>query len=76
MGAPVSEEERAERRAAYRRLGKFFLWAGWGVAFLAMWLGSRIIDGLHGRIVELEQENVSLRGGQGPTKAAPLRHFR
>jgi hypothetical protein len=58
---PSYQDLKQERLDSYKKVWRAFLWLGWPAAVLAMWLGSRIIDGLHGRIVQLEAENKELR---------------
>lgn len=55
------EELRQERLDSYKKIWRWFLRLGWPAAVLVLWLGGRIIDGLHGRIVALERENAELK---------------
>jgi hypothetical protein len=61
MSDPTYAELREERLDTYKRIWRWFLWLGWPAAFFTMWLGGRIINGLHGRLVALEAENKTLK---------------
>lgn len=58
---PSYEALRSERLDSYKKIWRWFLWLGWPAAILVMWLGSRIIDGLHARIVDLNQNIAELQ---------------
>ena len=58
---PTYKDLKQERLDSYKKIWRLFLWLGWPAAFFTMWLGGRIIDGLHGRIVALQAENAGLR---------------
>jgi hypothetical protein len=58
---PTYESLRQERLDSYKKVWKWFLWMGWPATLLVLWLGSRIIDGLHARIVALTVEVTSLK---------------
>ena len=58
---PSYEELRQERLDSYKKIWRWFLWLGWPAAVMVLWLGGRIIDGLHARIVALDAEVKSLK---------------
>jgi hypothetical protein len=64
---PEYQELRRERLESYKKVWRVFLWLGWPAALLTLWLGSRIIDGLHARIVVLSDDIRELH----PTRKAP-----
>jgi uncharacterized protein YndB with AHSA1/START domain len=59
---PDELKRKEEVRAAYRRLGRIFVWSGWVVAFGALWLGGHIITKLSSRVMELENDKRSGAG--------------
>jgi hypothetical protein len=61
---PEQLQRKEEIRAAYRRLGRIFVWSGWAVAFGALWLGGHIINKLAARAQQLENDKRLVKAGQ------------
>jgi hypothetical protein len=59
----TSEEEalKKERLESYKKVWRWFLWLGWPAAIFVLWLGGRIINGMHARIMTLEAQNTTLK---------------
>ena len=59
-----------ERKAHYRMMGRLFVWSGWIVAFIALFLGGHLLSGLSEEVKRLKAENAALKasgqsGGRG-----------
>ena len=61
MSDPTYEELKQERLDSYKKIWRWFLWLGWPAAILVLWLGSRIIDGLHAELVILKDDIKKLQ---------------
>jgi mannose-6-phosphate isomerase-like protein (cupin superfamily) len=52
---PETDEERKRKHIdMYKKLGRVFMWSGWVVAFVALALGSHLLNAFHKRTLELQ----------------------
>ncbi len=55
------EDEIDKTKAHLARMGKIAAWSGWALALLSLFLGNYLLNKVHRKLVDVQQENKELK---------------